>query len=344
MRHLLNEVEEQYLHGKLNLESFADSKILVTGSTGMIGSFLTESIAFLLNNQNVVGWEITAASNRGDFTNLIGALKDRRVKPLSTNSQNSLNFSDFDFVFHLASPGSPTKFGTLNQMNAVNSGFIESFFSGKKIPRKILFVSSGEIYGPNAPLGVTEQYVGEINHSLDRSSYPISKLLAESRLHSLGAQFGSKVSIARLFHTFGPGLKPNDGRSFGDFIEQAARGKAPILRSTGSDVRSILYSLDAVSAFLQIVLADKSHQNNVFNVGSDIPITILEFAELVSNVCKVDYPVINLSQSLMNNHVERSPNSVIVPDVSKLKSLDWHPEFSVDYAIHRTFEWIKQVR
>lgn len=345
MLYLLNRAEGDYLNSTINVESLSDSRILVTGSTGMVGSFLTESIAFLLVNQNISGWEITAASNRGDFTNLKGALRDPRVKSISNSSSSLSNLNDFDFVFHLASPGSPSKFGSLEEMNEVNSGFIDAFFSGRNCPRKVLFVSSGEVYGTKAPLGVTEKYVGEIDRSLDRSSYPISKLLAESKLQNLGKELGANVSVARLFHTFGPGLTPNDGRSFGDFLEGATKGKAPILRSAGTDIRSILYSLDAVSAFLQILLSDNElSQEKIFNVGSEIPITIWEFANRVSKICNVGSPVISGNEFFEEKNVEQSPNSVILPDVSKLRSIGWEPEFDVDYAIRRTFEWIKQVR
>jgi dTDP-glucose 4,6-dehydratase len=329
----------------LNGESLSDSKILITGSTGMVGSFLTESIASLLTNQNVTGWEITAASHRGDFSNLKGVLRDPRVKSISNISSNSSSYAGFDFVFHLASPGSPTKFGTLEEMNEVNSGLLESFFQGKRKPKKVFYVSSGEVYGSQAPPGVVEDFVGIIDPSFERSSYPISKLAAESRLLALGAKHQTEVSVARLFHTFGPGLRPNDGRSFGDFLEKASNGHAPMLKSSGSDTRSILYSMDAVAAFLMIFLRDPQVNNeNVFNVGSEIPITIADFARSVSRICGVNPPEFENKNSGDASSFELSPNSVILPNVSRLKALGWEPEFDTDYAIRRTFEWIKQAR
>ena len=346
MNYLVSREEKDILHQSVNLESFANSRILITGSTGMIGSYLTESIVFLLESRGVTGWEITATSNRGQLENLAGALQNSRVKAMSlSESKISSNFADFDLVFHLASPGSPSQFGSLEEMNEVNSGLLESFFLGKRKPRKVFYVSSGEVYGSQAPLGVSEDFTGIIDPSFERSSYPLSKLAAEARLHALGAKHETEVSIARLFHTFGPGLKPNDGRSFGDFLEKASNGHAPMLKSSGSDTRSILYSMDAVVAFLIIVLRDPQVNNeNVFNVGSDIPITIADFARSVSRICGVNPPEFENKKSGDASSFELSPNSVILPNVSRLKELGWEPEFDTDYAIRRTFEWIKQAR
>lgn len=345
MGFLLNAVEESSLSQRVNLESFSDSRILITGSTGMVGAMLTECIYYLLNSQGIRGWTITAVSNRGDFSNLTGISSDSRVKLVKVNKFDNLQFANQDIVFHLASLGSPTQFGTLAEMNQVNSGFIDLFFSGIVSPRKILFVSSSEVYGSNAPAGVREDFIGIIDHKLARSNYPISKKMAEVKLKEVSSTTEVNVSIARLFHTFGPGIRRNDGRSFGDFLENAVLGKAPILKSKGQNVRSILYSLDSAVALLAI-LSTRSNRHdfdeNIFNVGSDSPITIREFAQAVSDVCGLSNPV--FAESKLDGLVEHSPNSMLLPDVSKLRSIGWEPTFDVTHAIGRTLEWMRDSR
>ena len=169
--------------------------------------------------------------------------------------------------------------------------------------------------------------------------------MAEIKLKEVSLTTEVNVSIARLFHTFGPGIRKNDGRSFGDFLENAVQGKPPILKSKGRDVRSILYSLDSAVALLAILSTSSNRRDfeqNVFNVGSDSPITISEFAQAVSDVCGLSNPV--SAESKLDDLVEHSPNSMLLPDVSKLRSIGWEPTFDLTYAIGRTLEWMRDSR
>jgi dTDP-glucose 4,6-dehydratase len=227
-------------------------------------------------------------------------------------------------------------------MNKVNTGQMELFFGGLIKPSNVLFVSSSEVYGATAPALVSEDFIGKIDERLARSSYPLSKLHAEESLKNLGDEHGCKTSIARLFHTFGPGLKANDGRSFSDFLESAISGNPPTLRSSGSDIRSFLFTLDAVTAFFKIISKPIVLQNEsgTFNVGSSEALSIFDFAEKVSEICGVARPVIDSKTPLASMSIENSPNSTLLPDTSKLASIGWQSRFDVDYAIRRTFEWM----
>jgi UDP-glucuronate decarboxylase len=151
-----------------------------------------------------------------------------------------------------------------------------------KETERVLYISSGEIYGSDAPTPVSEEFVGKIDHELPRSAYPLAKIEAEKIGQEICVKYGIDFRIVRLFHSFGPGVRENDGRSFADFLWQCARGKEPILFSKGHDVRSFLYSEDAVAGMLTVFLKDQS--TRPINVGSEQAVTILEFAKKVSEL------------------------------------------------------------
>lgn len=342
MGYLVSGSEATRISSEIDLSFLESTKILVTGGTGMIGSYLTEVIVSALEISGTTGWSLSVTSNRGDFSNLEQLRNRRNVDFLTIPAQSDETLHGFDYVFHLASPGSPTKFGSLDEMNLVNSGYMSKFYSKSSGPEKLLFVSSGEIYGSRAPMGVSEVFAGNFNHSQTRATYPISKQAAEKRILELAEAYGTNVYIARLFHTFGPGLRPNDGRSFGDFLERAVAGQAPQLRSNGKAVRSFLYTFDAVSGFLRIIKTEHFDQSeNIYNVGSDFPVTIAEFATIISEVCNLAKPVF-MAEILENSQVyEQSPNPVVVPDVTRLKSIGWEQKFDLRYAIKRTVNWLR---
>jgi nucleoside-diphosphate-sugar epimerase len=132
-------------------------------------------------------------------------------------------------------------------------------------------------------------------------------------------------------------VKKNDGRSFADFLYSVAAGKLPILKSPGDDVRTFLYSPDAIRAFINI--CSQKDKFNIYNVGSDMPLTILQFAQKISEAAgfggevKFDF--------IPNNKYIHSSNKSIVPNITKLLSIGWKSRTKIDTAILETLEHIK---
>jgi nucleoside-diphosphate-sugar epimerase len=203
--------------------------------------------------------------------------------------------------------------------------------------QKALFISAGEVYGSKSTSPIHENFIGAIEPTHPRSAYPTAKLEAEKVTLELGGKFSVETNAVRLFHTFGPGVTRNDGRSFADFIWNAAENRAPRLRSSGQDVRTFLFLRDTVVGILTIL--DKGKNTEKYNLGGSNPISILDFAKRVSLLAGLEGEVEfgNIKDSY--NH---SPNHIIYPSVSKLNNLGWHQEVDLDEMILRTLSWSRQ--
>jgi nucleoside-diphosphate-sugar epimerase len=333
---MLTKIEIDKLCETVDPRQFKDKRILITGGSGMVGIYLVESLVVLFQNFGI----------KPKILNVLIRKQNCRLSELErVNSYLRIDCSEFshykgdrdsDYVFHLASPASPLNHGDPQELDFINKTFLEKIVPGKD--GMLLFVSSGEVYGSQAPSPIREEYFGQHKLTGERQSYPKSKIAGEElvrSLHELGEI--SKFKVARLFHTFGPGIRENDGRSFSDFLYAAAHGKNLKLHSSGKVNRSFLYSLDATTAFLTLAMNDEI--NGAFNVGSDNEISILTFAEKVVENSSNN---IGLEFSTPSSNYIETPNLTLYPDTGKLRSLGWEPKFSIDQAISLTLDWIRK--
>ena len=333
---MLTKVEIELLCTSIDPLPFLGKKILITGASGMIGLYLLESLVAVFNGYDIKPEQIQILNRQDNkIINEISSITNFitvRTQDFHTIKEKF----ESDYVIHLASPASPLIHSRSSELDYINRVFLE-----KLIPRKggtILFASSGEVYGNEVPSPIKEEYFGRYPISELRSNYPKAKVLGEEYISSL-FQNGevSNFKIARLFHTFGPGMRSDDGRSFADFLFAVANGKNIKMHSAGQVVRSFLYSLDAVTAFVKL-LSDKS-QNGSFNVGSEDKVSILDFAKKVvaesggKTAIEFTVPVKGYTET---------PNQVLFPDTSKLQKLGWERKVPLEQAINLTLRWIAQ--
>jgi nucleoside-diphosphate-sugar epimerase len=182
---------------------------------------------------------------------------------------------------------------------------------------------------------VKESFQGSIDSSLHRSSYPISKLAAETEVRNAAAAHNFNPGIIRLFHSFGPGVDSQDGRAFADFIWRAAQNKNINLLTKGTQIRSLLYLGDAIVGILKVITKRFA---DPINVGSHIPITVRELAHKISIIAGVEYKTNDYNSE---NNYELSPNNIMVPSNELLKSLGWEQLINLDETIVRTLDWCK---
>lgn len=331
---LLTDDEVKSITCRVNLELFAGKSILITGGTGLLGAYLVEAICRVSEIQAVKIKEILILSQSGNFSALKHLNGISNLNFHETPLLNTRGLRGFDFFLHAASPASPTSYPNLQDLIAINSGVLEQLMSPEM--SKVVFISAGEIYGPTAPRSVKESFHGIIDNNSPRSAYPIAKFMAENRGLEISNALGIQFKSVRLFHTFGPGLKIDDGRSFADFIWQVSRGRPPQLKSRGSQIRTFLYTEDFVVALIKIFQTETETQT--INVGSENPFSILEFATRVSVLggmkgC-VDF------ESKDGAYIE-SPIKIITPNTEKLKGLGWTQLIDLDESILRTLRWVK---
>ncbi|OOR99859.1 nucleotide sugar dehydratase [Haemophilus paracuniculus] len=308
------------------LNSLANSTILITGATGLIGSHLVYSILeankrYQLNIQvlALIRNLEKAKSLFGKYTALNGLeLINGDVLALPTITQN------IDYIIHGASITSSSDFvkkpvdtieislqGTKNLLNLAKEKEVKSF----------VYLSSLEVYGTVDKKDVFEKDFGYIDFTNVRSSYSEGKRMAECLCISYSSQFNIPVKIARLAQTFGPGVDYNDNRVFAQFARSMIEKKDIVLHTTGETERNYCYTKDAVSALLYILL--KGNISNAYNVANEnTMISIKKMAEMVAkldptNSVKV---VIELkdSQSLGYNPVVK-----IKLKTEKLEKLGW---------------------
>ncbi len=321
------------LNSRVNVEKFENSKILVTGASGMLGSYFANSLSSLLQLNGKRPAKMLLTSRNGNFSNI----RNRSNDSFSYYSGhfNQLFLEDgFEFVFHAASPASPTQYSDPDAILEANLIPLRKIADTQSGLREIYFISAGETYGAS----LIEQNGAEGREFQDvpvgRRHYPLAKLAAEGTIRDFAEDKDCIYRIVKLFHCFGPGVRENDGRSFADFIWAVARGGVPKLKSAGDDLRSFLYLEDVMAGLL---VNSKSEVNLEFNLGSSKLISILDFAKKVMQVGNVSgEPIRDFDSSYI-----RSPHKKILPNCEWLYSQGWTEMVSLDDAILRTLESIK---
>ena len=308
----------------IDYSSIYGKRILVTGSRGMVGGALAVTFAELINEQ-LIECELYLASR--SWEGYEEFFQNKNIKPISNIDARSGSIL-FDTIIHCASPSNITKIESLDQLSDINTGFLRECISS--VTEKVVFISSGEIYGGN--ITQIDSIPPILDENTRRHWYPIAKLETEQFLKEKTEKTNLSVDVVRLFHTFGPGLSPNDGRSFADIIYSAAFSKEIILKSDGQQIRSFLYLGDAVSAILLSLIRRNSFL--VTNVGSPIGISILGFANLVAEITG---SVVRFSKLKF----EHSPFDSVIPDVTETAKLGWSPKVSLEGAISNTLLWVK---
>jgi nucleoside-diphosphate-sugar epimerase len=245
------------------------------------------------------------------------------------------NSGDDKLLIHSASPANLNSVnsnpGDLLETNLVQVLNFANIFS--KTGGKINFFSSGEVYGHNPKLPTSETDFSAFNHLELSGIYAESKKMAEMilYLHSLNNQFN--FDIYRIFHTFGPGVKLTDTRIFGSIFESLYYRKPILLRSNGSARRTLMYSGDLLQA---ILITNSRTENLVLNVAGEKEYSILELAQIASNIVSPKLEIITSMESGDN----RSNNSIrrAVADTTKLASMGWKVLFDIETGFSRTLE------
>lgn len=321
-RDLFNDPANQILN--LDYSSTYGKRILITGTRGMIGGALAATLAELIDDQ-LVECELYLASRSWQGNGEL--FQSKSIKTI-TNVEARSGSIFFNTIIHCASPSNITKIESLDKLRDINTGFLQECIS--PITEKVVFISSGEVYGGN----ITQ--IDSLPPSLDENTrrhwYPIAKLETEKFLSEEKENKELSVDVLRLFHTFGPGLSPDDGRSFADIIYSAAFSKEIMLKSDGKQVRSFLYLSDAVSAILLSLIRRNAYQ--VSNVGSPEEISILKFANLVAEIT-------GSTIRHSNSKFEHSPFDSVVPDIRESVELGWSPKVTLPDAISATLAWIR---
>ena len=316
----------------LDLSTLNDSRILVTGATGLIGSCLVD---VLLTNPHR-NYQVYALGRN-----------EERARQRFNNYWETADFhfirhdislpldSDicFDYIIHAASNASPNFFKE-KPVEVIKSNIIgvENLMEHgiRHGMKRMLFVSSGEIYGEGDGREFTEADSGYVNCATPRACYPSSKRAAETLCVAYAAEYGADVVIARPCHTYGPYFTESDNRVYAQFIRNLLDGKDIVLKSRGEQYRSWLYMVDAAHALLTILT--KGAKGEAYNVADEQSnITIRALAELLAGA-EDRQVVFDIDDANGNT----TPITRATFSTEKLAQLGWRPLTTIAEGLQHT--------
>jgi len=313
---------------------------LVAGGAGFIGSNLCERL--LDKNYRVICIDnlITGSKeNIDDFT------KNKSFSflnlDIASSSFQSTELPKIDYIFHLASPASPNKKSPRSYINfpietllANSLGTYNLLEIAKKFNARFLYASSSEIYGDPKISPQREDYFGNVNPVGMRSVYDEGKRFGESITMAYFRKFNTDARIIRIFNTYGPMMRADDGRVVSNFINQAISNKPLTVYGDGSQTRSICYINDLLDGLIKTIFSDLT-SGQVLNLGNPNEKTVLELANIIKKMT-------NSSSEIIFESLPQDDPKIRMPDISKAKKLlDWTPKVSIDQGLEKTIEYFR---
>jgi nucleoside-diphosphate-sugar epimerase len=331
----------QIINSPLDWSKFQNKTILITGANGFLPAYMVE-ILLLLNQDilqdspcKVIALVRNKKRTQERFKNY---LNDEKFEIIIQDVADDINLSQkIDYIIHAASPASP-KYYNINPVGVIMPNVLGTKntleLARKNNIKGYLYFSSSEVYGQLYDGDVvTEDKYGYLDPTSVRACYAESKRMGETLCVSYGRQYKVPVKIVRPFHTYGPGMRLDDGRVFADFVKNIVNNEDIEMKSDGSAIRTFCYLSDATTAFFKVLL--DGEVNNAYNVANaKAIISIKKLALLLVNM----YPEKKLKAvfSEQNTNYLQSPIKGNSVDTSKLEKLDWKPTVSIQDGFKKT--------
>ena len=304
--------------------------MLVTGGAGFIGSWLCEEL--VKDGFHVICLDNLSTGKRKNISHLSNDnfefIECDVTKPICVN---------VDCVFHLASPASPVDYQKLPiETSMANSlGTYNILNLAKNNNARFLLASTSEIYGNPLEHPQRETYCGNVNPIGIRSCYDESKRFAESLTMSFYRKYDLDVRIARIFNTFGPRMRKDDGRAIPNFITQALTCNDITVYGNGKQTRSFCYVDDMIDGLMKLMFTEGLN-GEVFNLGNPDERTIINVAKMIKE----------LTHSRSNIVFKPLPKDDPLrrkPDITKAKKLlKWSPKIDFLVGLKKTIDWFKE--
>jgi dTDP-glucose 4,6-dehydratase len=307
------------------------ARILVTGGAGFIGSHLCERLLADGNDVICIDNFLT-----GSPDNIAPFLGNQRFQFIQLDITNFIYVpGKLDAILHFASPASPIDYLELpiQTLKVGSLGTHKVLGLAKEKKARILLASTSEVYGDPLVHPQKEDYWGNVNPIGPRGVYDEAKRFAEAITMAYQRTHGVTTRIVRIFNTFGPRMRKEDGRVVPNFIAQALRGEDVTVYGDGGQTRSFCYVTDLVEGILRLLWSD--HPTPV-NIGNPREMTVLQFAKMIIELT-------GSKSTIVHKPLPVDDPKVRQPDITLARRVlnDWHPVVPVEEGLKRTIEYFQ---
>tara|TARA_B100001063_G_C16749688_1_gene549540 strand:- start:576 stop:1565 length:990 start_codon:yes stop_codon:yes gene_type:complete len=307
-------------------------RILITGAAGFLGSHLCDR--FIKEGYDVIGMDNLIT---GDLKNIEHLFKLDNFEFFHHDITKFVHVpGELDYILHFASPASPIDYLKIpiQTLKVGSVGTWHCLGLAKEKNARILIASTSEVYGDPQVHPQNEEYYGNVNTIGPRGVYDEAKRFQESITMAYHRFHGLETRIARIFNTYGPRMRLNDGRVIPAFIGQALRGEDLTIFGDGLQTRSFCYVDDQIEGIYRLLLSDYS---DPVNIGNPDEITIKDFAEEILKLTGTDQEIV-YKELPADDPLKRQP------DISRAKEvLGWEPEVSRSEGMKITYNYFKSL-
>jgi len=306
-------------------------KALVTGGAGFLGSHLCD---YLLEN----GYKVVCMDNliTGDIKNIEHLFENEGFTFVKCDVTNYIHApGEIDFIFHFASPASPIDYLELpiQTLKVGSLGTHKALGLAKEKNATFILASTSEVYGDPLVHPQTEDYWGNVNPVGPRGVYDEAKRFAEAMTMAYHRYHGVSTRIVRIFNTYGPRMRLNDGRALPAFMSQGLCGEPITVFGDGSQTRSFCFVRDLIRG---IFLLAKSNETDPVNIGNPREMTIHEFAEKIVELT-------GARSKITYKPIPEDDPKVRQPNIGRAnKILGWSPEIELEEGLSITLEYFKK--
>ncbi len=301
---------------------------LITGGAGFIGSHLTKKLLSL--DEKVICLDNYFTGRKSNIQSYLSnpnfeLIRHDVIKPIKLEVDN---------IWHLACPASPIHY-QLNPIKTIKTSFMGTHNMlglAKRVGAKILLASTSEVYGNPEEHPQKETYHGSVNTVGLRSCYDEGKRVAETLCSDYQRMHKVDIRITRIFNTYGPYMRSDDGRVISNFIVQALRNQTLTINGYGNQTRSFCYVDDLINGMLLLM---KSNYQKPVNLGNPNELSILELANLIRDIVNPNARF-EFKDLPMDDPTQRKPSIEVA-----CKLLNWEPKIEIKDGLNKTIEWFK---